>query len=150
MEPKQTEKVITKRKSKEEWKEQHKGKDLEGLNFNLMASERPGYVRRFVKDNPRRIAQMLERGYEFAKEGDNEICGTIEGSRLGAELGITREGPGTKGFLMETPIENYEALQELKQEPIDAVEQEMRTGHHTEKPGDRRYIAGGGISIGKK
>jgi len=41
MEPKQTEKVVTKRKSKEEWKKQHKNNKLDGLNLNLMASERP-------------------------------------------------------------------------------------------------------------
>lgn len=150
MKIKETPKIVTKRKSKADWKKEHRGKRPDGMNLNLVASERPGWHRRFVKNTPQRIAQMENLGYQFATETEDEICGKIEGSMLGAKMGITKESDNTTGLLMETPIENYEALQELKQEVIDARENEMKTGHHEEHPGDRRYIPAGGITIGRK
>jgi len=150
MEPKQTEKIVTKRKSKEEWKKEHKGKRLDGMNLNLVASDRPGWHSRFVTDTPQRIAQMERMGYQLAENKDGQICEAIEGTTLGAPLGMTREGPNTMGILMETPIENYQALQELKQEVIDDRESEMKAGHHKESHGDGRYVPVGGITIGRK
>jgi hypothetical protein len=150
MKPKETEKTITPRKTKEQHKEELRDIDINGLNMRLQASEREGYVRRFVKDKPQRIAQMQRLGYDFAQDSKDEVCGTISGSRLGANLGQTREGPGTKGFLMEIPKERYEAIQELKQEAADALEDQMRAGHHEEQAGDNRYVPKGGIRIGRK
>lgn len=149
MKPKETEKIVTKRKTKEEHKAELRKTDISGLNIRLQARQRPGYVRRFVKDKPERIAQLQRLGYDFVVDSEEETTRKIQGARLGANLGMTREGPGTKGYLMEIPKERHEAIQELKSEGIQALESEMRTGHHGERPDDNRYPVGG-IKIGGK
>ena len=150
MKPKETEKVVTIRKSKEDHKKELRNVDIGGLTLKLQARERPGYVRRFVKDKPERIAQLKRLGYEFAKDSEDETCRKISGSRLGVNLGMTNEGPGTKGYLMEIVKERYEAIQEIKQEQNDAREEEMRRGHFEQQTGDNRYVPSGGISIRRK
>jgi len=150
MKPKETKKIITKRKTKEQHKEELRKTDISGLNIRLQARQRPGYVRRFVKDKPDRIAQLQRLGYEFVVDSEEETTRKIQGSRLGANMGMTREGPGTKGYLMEIVTERHEAIQELKSEGIQALQNEMKTGHHEERPDDRRYVPPSGIQIGKK
>lgn len=130
MEIKKTDKVVTKRKSVEQHKEELRGKSLNGLNVKLHAKERAGYMRRFVKDDPKRIAYLQDLGYTFAEDSEGETCKKVSGSHLGANLGRTREGPNTQGLLMEIPTERYQAIQELKAEQIDAVEAEILEGNH--------------------
>ncbi len=148
MREKETEKVVTQRKSVAQHKAELRKMDLSGMNLRLQAKNKPGYVRRFVKDNPDRIAKFITMGWECSKDSPGETAKQIEGSLLGADLGRTREGPGTKGILMEIVEERYQAFQEIKQERNAAVIETMQAGRHEERPDDNRYQTGG-ISIRK-
>ncbi len=148
MKPKTTDKKITKLKTKEQHKEEHRDIGIDDVDYTLQATKRPGYVQRFAKGTPERIAKLQKRGWEFAEDTKDQVAQT-EGSRVTAPLGRTKEGPNTQGFLMEIPEARYEALQELKAEPINALEGQMRVGKHEEKRGDNRYVPDGGIRIGR-
>lgn len=149
MKPKKTKKKLTKRQRIEKIKEELRGKNLDGMNLKLRASTRPGFTRRFVKDNPQRIAKFKAAGWQFAKAGDNEITPQLLSGQLGVSLGRTNEGGGTDGLLMEIPTDRYDAIQELKSEGIEATMDSMRAGRHAETPGDNRYVPGGGITISR-
>lgn len=149
MKPKETEAKTTRRQRIEKIKRELRGKNLDGMNLKLRASERPGFTRRFVKDNLQRIAKFKAAGWQFAEPGENEITPRLLGGRLGVGLGKTNEGPGTDGILMEIPTDRYDAIQELKRERIQATTDSMKAGRHAETPGDNRYVPGGGISISR-
>ena len=149
MKPKETEAKTTRRQRIEQIKRELRGRDLDGMNLKLQASKRPGFTRRFVKANPERLAKFRAAGWDHVQPGKDEITPTISGTRLGVSLGRTNEGPGTKGLLMEIPTERYQAIQELKGERIQATKDSMTAGRHSEKPGDNRYIPGGGITISR-
>ena len=148
MKPKTTKKKTTRRQRIEKIKAELRGKNLDGMNLKLRASDRKGFTRRFVKDNPQRIARFKTVGWQFAEPCDGEITPRLSGGRLGVSLGRTSEGGGTDGLLMEIPTDRYDAIQELKRERIEATMAGMKEGRYGEKPGDNRYVPSGGISIG--
>lgn len=84
-----------------------------GHAMKLQAPTRAGYVRRWVNDDGNRIANAEELAYDFVT--DTSIQGTGEGSRVSRLVGTKANGEPLRAYLMETPIEEYEAGQAEKE-----------------------------------
>ena len=84
-----------------------------GHAMKLQAPPRAGFVRRWVNDDGNRIANAEELAYDFVT--DTSIQGTGEGSRVSRLVGTKANGEPLRAYLMETPIEEYEAGQSEKE-----------------------------------
>ena len=78
-----------------------------GHAMRLQAPERTGYVRRWVNDDGNRIAKSEELAYDFVT--DTSIEGTGEGTRVSRLVGTKANGEPLRAYLMETPVEEYQA-----------------------------------------
>lgn len=97
-----------------------KRKRLDGMNLKLSAPERPGFKRYWVNDDPDDAGGRLkyfqeDLAYDFVRNDD----GTPKKRPVGG--GIT-------AYLMETPIEEYEAGQKDKQRQIDDMDRALQGG----------------------
>ena len=95
----------------------------------LVATQVPGMKRVFVNDSVdgRRIQDMEARGYNLVTDPDADSGIEVKGdpkiaTRLGAAVsqvvGQDNAGRPVKAYLMEMPIEEYEAIQREKQDDI--------------------------------
>ena len=106
-----------------------------GTRNVLTAPKRPGYVRRFVNDEPGRISQFEAAGYSVVKE---DIC--VGDPKIGKGLqpgsGVSLEvGGGTKSVLMEIREEWFEEDQKAKQDKIKLAESDMKRKLNTKTEG---------------
>lgn len=91
----------------------------------------PNYVYRVVNDEPGRIDQFKEAGYEecLASEvtvGDKRVNATTP---LGSVAQVS-VGGGTKAVVMRIRKDWYEEDQQAKQRQVDATESEMKRKAH--------------------
>ena len=97
----------------------------------------PGMVGRWVDNDPDRVAQLMEQGYEPVRQpvqvGDISI---ESGQQLGA-VTTKRTGGGKESILMQIPKEWYEADQKQKQRLVDTKEAALH-----EKGKDGVYYGG--------
>jgi hypothetical protein len=100
-----------------------------GMQLKLQAPERKGYVRRWVNDNPARVQNMEELGYDFA-EADTKTDG--QGTRISRIVGTKPDGSPLHAYLMETPTEEYAIGVQDKEERLKPFEQAIRAGRDPE------------------
>lgn len=104
-----------------------------GFKQKLDAPQRPGYVRRWVDDNPVRINEMMQLGYDFVHEqaatGAKRTDGL--GSRISRMAGKRDDGSPHQLILMETPVEEYEIGRQEKEEALKPFEEALRAGADT-------------------
>jgi hypothetical protein len=99
-----------------------------GLQLKLSAPQRPGYVRRWVLDDPSRIISMQDLGYDFAEaEAKTEGLGT----RIERHAGKDAEGKPQRLILMETPQEEYDLGLKDKEAALKPFEDALRAGRDT-------------------
>lgn len=99
-----------------------------GFQQKLQAPERKGYVRRWVNNEPGRILEMQELGYDFAK-ADTKTDGM--GERITRHAGKSGEGAPMQTFLMECRAEDYELGAREKEEALKPFEEAIRRGDDT-------------------
>ena len=104
-----------------------------GLTFKLDAPERPGYVRRFVNDDPARIKQMEELGYTIVSEraGEGQARTDGLGTRITRHAGKDGNGAPFQTVLMETPVSEYEVGLRDKEEARKPFEEAIRRSADT-------------------
>lgn len=92
----------------------------------LTAPQKPGFVRRFVNDEPDRIQMFKDAGYTVVDEnlpvGDPKLG---QASNLG-RMTNPSVGGGKKAVLMEISQEYYDEDQAVKAAKIKKVEDEMK------------------------
>lgn len=120
----------------------------------LNAPQRPGYVRRWVNDDPGRLDAAQEGGYEYVTGESRSEGGATDGmgAKISRVVGTRDGGAPITAYLMEIKKEWYDEDQEAKQGKIDDSEAALRRGQDQHgKPGvDGRYVPQGGISINTK
>lgn len=100
-----------------------------GMKLKLTAPQRPGFVRRFVKNDPSRILEMRALGYDFA-QADTHTDGL--GTRITRHAGKGEFGQPEQLVLMETPESEYAIGVQEKEEQRQPFEQALRAGRATD------------------
>lgn len=94
-----------------------------GHSLKLQAPTREGYVRRWVNDKDNRIAEAGELAYDFVS--DPSIKSTDEGSRVSRLVGTKANGEPLRAYLMETPVEEFQAGLDEKEAHRKAIDDAM-------------------------
>lgn len=104
-----------------------------GLGLKLDAPQRAGYVRRWVNNDPRRIAAMQELGYDFVtdKPGEGAARSDDLGSRITRLAGKDENGAPVHSILMETPQEEYDVGIAEREDKLKPFEEAIRRGRDT-------------------
>jgi hypothetical protein len=97
-----------------------------GHSLKLTAPVREGFVRRWVNDDGNRIADAEELAYEFVS--DPAIKSSGEGSRVSRLVGTKANGEPLRAYLMETPVEEYQAGLREKAEHNAKIDEAIRRG----------------------
>lgn len=95
-----------------------KRKRLDGMNLKMQAATRPGFARRWVNDSNEgaRLQHFRENlAYDHVHDKNGEPT-------------VKSVGGGTKAYLMETPIEEFEAGKRDKAEHLDKMDESLRRG----------------------
>lgn len=104
-----------------------------GFRQKLDAPQREGYVRRWVDDNPSRIMELQDLGYDFAQEkagaGAQRTDG--QGSRISRMGGKRDDGSPHQLVLMETPVSEYDIGRQEKEDRLKPFEDALRAGADT-------------------
>lgn len=101
---------------------------------------RNGFVQYVFNDTPGRVQRAVEAGYTHRKDGD--------GKPYVAIVGVSQDGSGMRGYLMEIPEEWYLQDQQEKQKVNDRIDNSIRRGDIQGKVGeDGRYVPAQGIKI---
>lgn len=100
--------------------------DVGGQHLKLKAPEREGFHRRWVNDNPGRIAMFQELAYDHVIEPG--IKSDSPDSRVRRLVGTQAGGAPQYAYLMETPLEEYQAGVEEKEEARKPFEDAIRRG----------------------
>lgn len=109
----------------------------------LEVPERPGYHRRWFRGDASRIARAQRAGYTFVEPdevelnnfdlgGDAKESGNTDlGSRVSVVSGDDLDATGQPGrmYLMECPMEYYEASRELIEDRNEGIAKALRGGH---------------------
>lgn len=94
--------------------------------MKLAVPERKGYVRRWFNDIPGRIAEAEELAYDHVT--DPSIKSDSPDGRVRRQVGTQANGQPLYSYLMETPIDEYRAGIEEKEEQHRAVDQAINEG----------------------
>lgn len=118
---------------------------LTALQSKLAAPARPGFVRRWVDNDPSRIQHMQELGYEPVQ--DKGIPTDSLGTNAARFGGKRANGEPQHLVLMETPEEDYATGVREKEEALKPFEDALRAGRDTQgrlqdayEPRDRSSI----------
>jgi hypothetical protein len=103
---------------------------LTALQTKLAAPARPGYVRRWVDNDPSRIQAMQELGYEPVQDKDIPTDGL--GTRAQRFGGKRANGEPQHLVLMETPESDYAQGIREKEESLKPFEDALRAGRDTQ------------------
>lgn len=122
-----------------------------GHALKLDAPQRPGYVRRFVLNDPSRIAQMHDLGYDFAQEkaGEGARRTAGQGTRIERHAGKDQNGAPTRLVLMETPISEFEVGVAEKEERLKPFEEAIRSNADTTGEVENAYVPTARSSINR-
>lgn len=101
-----------------------------GFALKLDAPKREGYVRRWVNGDPARIAVLEDLGYAMVSEpaGKDTKRTDGQGTRISRHAGKLESGAPMQAFLMETPIEEYNAGIAEKEDRLKPFEEAIRSG----------------------
>lgn len=99
-----------------------------GFALKLTAPERAGFVRRWVKNEPGRVLEMRDLGYDFA-EADAATDGL--GTRIERFGGRDANGAPQNMILMETPVSEYSVGVAEKEDRLKPFEEALRKGRDT-------------------
>lgn len=104
-----------------------------GFRLKLDAPQREGFVRRWVDDNPARINEMNDLGYDFVqdKAGTGEARTDGLGSRMTRMAGKRDNGEPHQLVLMETPVSEFEIGKAEKEERLKPFEEALAAGADT-------------------
>lgn len=108
----------------------------------LEVPEREGFHRRWFRGEPKRIAQAQRAGYTFVSEedvdlnnfdlgGDAKTSGNSDmGTRVSVISGDSYDKSGQPGrmYLMECPIEYYEASRQVQEDRNDDIAEALSAG----------------------
>ncbi len=114
----------------------------------LYAEVPSGMTGRWVNDDPGRIEQAIDGGYQFISS-DKEVIQSREGCRTEI-VGVGRSGGAQIGYLMAIPTVLYEEDQAAKMSQIDDTEDSIQRGpvhQATDKDPGGFYSPGEGIKI---
>lgn len=115
--------------------------------LKLQASQRPGFVRRWINDDGSRTQAALQGGYEFVRK-DGQASTTDIGEAVSQIVGKAESGNPMRAYLMEIREDWFTEDQATKQELINATEKQIRRGELVGKVGqDGVYLPSQGISI---
>lgn len=101
-----------------------------GFATKLDAPQRPGYVRRFVLNDPSRLMHLQDLGYDFVQDraGSGEARTEGDGTRIARHAGKDESGRPQQLILMETPQEEYAAGLAEKEDRLKPFEEAIRRG----------------------
>ncbi len=99
---------------------------LTGLNLKLAAPEKAGMQRRWFNDVPGRLAEAEELAYDHVKDASIKSDGTD--SRVRRLVGTQANGQPLYAYLMETPVEEYQAGIQEREEIHAAVDSAINEG----------------------
>lgn len=104
-----------------------------GFKQKLDAPQRPGYVRRWVDNDPSRIMAMEELGYALASEsaGAGEARTDGLGSRIARHGGKRGDGAPQQLVLMECRADDYAVGVKDKEDQLRPFEEAIRAGADT-------------------
>jgi hypothetical protein len=103
--------------------------DIGGQHLKLKVPDRAGYHRRWVNDKPGRLAMFEELAYGFVSEQGIKSDGPD--SRVRRLVGTQAGGAPQYAYLMETPLEEFQAGVEEKEEARRPFEEAIRRGEDT-------------------
>ncbi len=103
--------------------------DIGGQHLKLNSPTRPGYQRRWFNDTPGRLAYAEQLAYEHVSESG--IQSDSPDSRVRRLVGTTAGGAPIHAYLMETPLEEYQAGIDEKEEARKPFEEAIRRGEDT-------------------
>lgn len=120
-------------------------KPFAGFKQKLAYPERPGYFRYWFNDEPGRILQARDAGYEHVK---NPATGEHE-KRV---VGTRKEGGALLAYLMEIPTEIWEEDQALNRRPTNETEAAIKRSRVLATTPDKTdegnfYVPGGGSKV---
>lgn len=122
--------------------------------LKMTAPQRPGYVRRWVNDDPGRLDSAQQGGYEFVLGEVRSEGGATDGvgAKISRVVGSNDNGTPKTAYLMEIKKEWYDEDQQAKQASVNQTEAALRRGsdEHGEPGRDGRYVPESGISINSK
>lgn len=114
----------------------------------LLAAQRPGFVRRWVNDEKGKLDRRQDQGYTFVGEGaENEPFEATSddiGSRKSQRVGVTDDKQPLRAYLMEIPEDFYKQDQQEKARRTDAKTRSASTEATSDSPGSKAYIPEGG------
>lgn len=105
-----------------------------GFRLKLEAPQREGFVRRWVDDNPSRVSEMHELGYDFVQDkaaGKDEARTDGLGSRMTRMAGKRDDGTPHQLVLMETPVSEFAVGKAEKEERLKPFEEALKAGADT-------------------
>lgn len=100
-----------------------------GMHLKLSVPERKGWVRRWVNDEPGRIANAEELAYTHVV--DTGIKSDSPDSRVRRLVGKTEHGAPLFAYLMETPEHEYAHGAKEKEEAIRTSEKAIVEGRNS-------------------
>ena len=116
-----------------------------GFHLKLHAPERPGFHRRWFNDTPGRIANAEELAYDHVC--DPSIKSDSTDTRVRRLVGTQASGQPLYAYLMETPIEEYQAGAAEKEETHRQIDKAIREGRDATGRMENSY-GEGSISAG--
>ena len=96
----------------------------------LALPQRAGFQRRWINDDPGRIAFAMECGWTHVKEGNKNRKTTV---------GTDAAGGALLGYAMEIPQELFDEDQQAKQVVNDEIDAAILQSAHRAQQGDGRY-----------
>lgn len=104
-----------------------------GFRHKLDAPERKGFVRRWVDNDPSRIAAMEELGYAMVADRAGEGASRTEGlgTRIQRHGGKRDSGEAQNLVLMECLAEDYQLGVQEKEDRLKPFEEAIRRGADT-------------------
>lgn len=99
-----------------------------GFRTRLDAPDRKGFVQRWVNDEPGRMQEMHDLGYDFAAR-DTRTDG--QGSRISRNVGTHPDGSPKLAYLMETPEKEYAIGVAEKEDRLKPFEEAIKRGDDT-------------------
>ena len=107
----------------------------------LAYESRPGYVRRWINDEPGRVFDAENGGYA-------KVIDKLTGKPVYRIVGTAKAGGGLTAYLMEIPEEFWKEDFDQKQIPLNELDKQIRMGVHNQEDDDKRYVPPTGIKFG--